>query len=113
VSDHLLNFVRAAELEQAPRDAWLIQHLWGSQAVGCLGGPPKAGKSWLGLDLAVSVASATPCLGRFEVLEPGASLIYMAEDALPAVRQRIEGICRQRQRGVLPARMRETVASGE
>lgn len=91
-----LDVVRAAALERAPSETWLVYPLWSSRAVGCLGGPPKTGKSWLGLDLAVSVASCTPALGRFEVQDPGPVLIYMAEDALAAVRSRIDGICRHR-----------------
>jgi len=46
--------------------------------------------------MALSVASATPCLGRFAADEPGKTLVYLAEDALPAVRSRIEGLCRHR-----------------
>src|SRR5204862_1412507 len=46
-------------------------------------------KSWLGLDLAVSVASGTDCLGAFPVDAPGPVLIYLAEDPLPRVRERI------------------------
>lgn len=75
---------------------WLVQELWSHQAVGVIGGPPKCCKTWLGLDLAVSIASGTDCLGRFEVKQQGRVLIYLAEDALPMVKQRIEGICRHR-----------------
>ncbi len=93
----LLPVCKAHELEaQPPRQHWLIESLWARQAVGLVGGPPKCCKSWLGLDMAVSVASATPCLGRFEVQAPGPALIYLAEDALPAVRARIEALCRHR-----------------
>lgn len=75
---------------------WLVQDLWTAAAVGVIGGPPKACKSWLGLDLAVSVASATPCLGRFEIPTPGPALVYLAEDALPRVRDRVAHLCRHR-----------------
>ena len=75
---------------------WLIESLWARRAVGLLGGPPKSCKSWLGLDMALSVASDTPCLGRFPVREPGAALVYLAEDHLAAVRSRIESLCRHR-----------------
>jgi hypothetical protein len=89
--------VRVAELEKEPTERrWLLHGLWGHAEVGVIGGCPKVGKSWLGLDLAVSVASATPCLGHFRAREPGPALVYLAEDALPAVRSRIEGICRHR-----------------
>jgi hypothetical protein len=44
--------------------------------------------------MAVSIASGTPCLGRFEVPKRGRALIYMAEDAIPDVRERLESLCR-------------------
>jgi hypothetical protein len=74
---------------------WRIEQVWGD-GVGILGGPPKCAKSWCGLDLAVSLASATPFLGRFAALDPGPTLVYLAEDALPQVRARIAGICLHR-----------------
>ena len=75
---------------------WLIENLWGLEAVGIIGGAPKCCKSWLGLDIALSVASGTPCLGHFEVLRKGSALVYLAEDAAPMVRERIQGICDSR-----------------
>ncbi len=50
----------------------------------------------MALDMAISVASDTPCLGSFEVLQPGAALLYMAEDSSADVRARVAGICRHR-----------------
>ena len=75
---------------------WLVQDLWGAAAVGVIGGPPKVCKSTLALDLAVSVASATACLGRFEVHTPGPVLVYLAEDALPRIRDRVAQLCQHR-----------------
>lgn len=72
---------------------WLIEDLWCDQAVGILGGEPKCCKSFLALDLAVSVASGTPCLRRFPVRRPGPVLLFPAEDSLAVVRSRLEGIC--------------------
>lgn len=72
---------------------WLISELWSEEAVGIVGGEPKCCKSFLALDLAVAVASGTPCLRRFPVPHPGRVLLYAAEDALHVVRQRLEGIC--------------------
>jgi hypothetical protein len=46
--------------------------------------------------MAVSVASGTHCLGRFAVKQPGPVLVFLAEDALPAVRARIQALCTQR-----------------
>ncbi len=88
---------RAAELDvQPPEQTWLIQDLWGLAAVGIIGGAPKSCKSFLGLDMALSVASATPCLGRFTVQAQGPALVFLAEDSLPAVRARLEGLCAHR-----------------
>jgi AAA domain len=71
----------------------LVTDLWSADAVGIVGGEPKCCKSFLALDLAVAVASGTPCLRRFSVPQPGRVLLYAAEDALHVVRSRLEGIC--------------------
>jgi RecA-family ATPase len=72
---------------------WLVTDLWAEEAVGIIGGEPKCCKSFLALDLAVSVAAGTPCLRRFSVPHSGRVLLYAAEDALHIVRSRIAGIC--------------------
>jgi hypothetical protein len=93
----ILPISRANDLAVQPAEqAWLIQSVWAKSAVGIVGGAPKCCKSWFGLDMAVSVASQTPCLGRFDVYEKGPVLIFMAEDALPSIRARIEAICTHR-----------------
>jgi hypothetical protein len=82
--------------EDTGKQKWLIDQLWLSEAVGIIGGAPKSCKSWFGLDMATSVASNTPCLGRYRVEESGRALIYLAEDNLSSVKARVEGICRAR-----------------
>jgi hypothetical protein len=85
---------RACELtDNGDQPQWLIEGLWADQAVGILGGQPKCCKSFLALDIAVSVAAGAPCLRRFPVRRTGPVLIFPAEDALAVVRQRLEGIC--------------------
>ena len=86
---------RASELsiDSAPLSPWLVQGLWSDQAVGILGGEPKCCKSFLALDLAVSVASGAPCLRQFPVRYTGPVLLFPAEDSLAVVRQRLERIC--------------------
>ena len=44
--------------------------------------------------MAVSLASATPCLGTFMPARKGTVLLYMAEDAASVVRSRFEALCR-------------------
>lgn len=87
--------VGAIPTEPIPR-RWLIESLWGAAAVGFIGGPPKCCKSYLGLDMAISVATGTACLGTYTVLEPGPALVYLAEDALSIVRERAEALARHR-----------------
>jgi RecA-family ATPase len=66
----------AAKLpSHTPDQRWLVDQLWGAEAVGIIGGEPKCCKSFLALDLAVSVASATNCLGRFRVAHPARVLL--------------------------------------
>lgn len=46
--------------------------------------------------MAVSVASGTPCLDHFAIDLRGPVLIFLAEDALPSVRQRLQALCDHR-----------------
>ena len=92
-----LPVVRVGEIpreEDAQR--WLVEGLWGARSVGVIGGAPKCSKTWLGLDMALSVATGSACLGKYAVPEPGPVLVYLAEDALPVVRERIGGMARHR-----------------
>jgi RecA-family ATPase len=95
--EQTLPVVRVGEIksEENPQ-RWLVEELWGASSVGVIGGAPKCAKTWLGLDMALSVATGTACLGKYAVPEPGPVLVYLAEDALPIVRERIEGMARHR-----------------
>jgi len=86
--------LRAAQLAAAASAApsWLIEGLWSAQAVGIIGGEPKCCKSFLALDLAVAVASGSPCLRCFPTAQRGPVLLFAAEDAALVVRRRLEGI---------------------
>jgi len=97
IEKQMLPVCRAGELNvQPPEQAWLIESIWAKSGVGIIGGAPKCCKSWLGIDMAISVASGTLCLGKFEVKDPGPALIFMAEDAEGAVRGRIQSLCNRR-----------------
>ncbi len=70
MTEKMLPICKANELDiQESEHSWLIQPLWANHAVGILGGPPKSYKSWVGLDMAVSVASASDkSISSFEFL---------------------------------------------
>jgi RecA-family ATPase len=93
----LLPVVRVGQIPLEDRGVrWLVDELWGDSSVGVIGGAPKCSKTWLALDLALSVATGTACLGRYAVPQPGPALVYLAEDALPTVRERVAGMARHR-----------------
>jgi hypothetical protein len=95
--DQPLPVVRVGEIPSDENtQRWLVEQLWGDSSVGVIGGAPKCSKTWLGLDLALSVATGTACLGKYAVPEPGPVLVYLAEDALPVVRERVAGMARHR-----------------
>lgn len=77
---------------------WLVEPLWPTEAVGLLAGAPKSCKTWLALDLAVSVATGTSCLGTLPNLARGPVLLFAAEDAQPILRRRLEALAAVRER---------------
>ena len=66
------------------------------------GGKSKRGKSWLMLDLAVSVATGTPVWGHFAVPEPQPVLYISLEDGRGRINRRLNKLPAQvRERGFL------------
>jgi hypothetical protein len=85
--------------EIAPRSdetRWLVEGLFAASSVGLIGGPPKAFKTWVAAELALAVAAGTPAFGRFATPRAGPVLFFGAEDPLPDLRSRFEGIARAR-----------------
>ncbi|MFQ5559985.1 MAG: AAA family ATPase [Nitrospinota bacterium] len=76
-------------LQQSAEPVWLINKLWSHLGVGIIAGAPKSCKSWLALDMAISVASGTPCMKIFPIASAGRVLLYMAEDSLSTLHQRL------------------------
>jgi len=94
-----LPVLRASQLEDVPQtERWLIESLVAKEAVGLIGGIPKAKKTWTGLELATAVGSGTKAFGHFQVVEPGPALIYLAEDALHVVKERLINLANARNR---------------
>ena len=81
--------LRTSAASSAP---WLIDQLWTASAVGIIGGAPKSLKTWMALEMAVSVASGSACLASFAVPSPGPVLLYAAEDSESALRRRLESL---------------------
>jgi hypothetical protein len=96
VTGEPLPVVQAAAIEAGDGPAWLVETLWAEEGVGIVGGAPKCCKSWLALDLALSVASGTPALGTYAVPRAGPVLLFAAEDPPATIRSRLLGLARER-----------------
>ncbi len=74
---------------------WLVENIWAKGGTGMLAGPPKTGKTWLIIDLAVSIASGTPFLGKFPAAV-GPVLIYSPEGPQSCLDDRIRQVAERR-----------------
>jgi len=93
--------LQAGELERTTAPlAWIVDGLFLDAGAGILGGAPKAGKSFLALDLCVAIASGTSCAGRFRVLAPGPVVLRCAEDPNAVVSSRLSSLARARGRAL-------------
>lgn len=65
VTEHKPSITWLSEVvsQPIPRPKWLVRNIWAKGACGFISGAPKSYKSWMSLDLAVSIATGTPFLG--------------------------------------------------
>ena len=101
-------FESAADLlvEPDPGDTpYLVESLIVDGAVAQLVGPPKKGKTYVLLDLAISVATGMPALGRFAVGDPGPVLLVLEESGRAALHRRLDRLTRGR--AIAPTRLSE------
>jgi hypothetical protein len=69
----------AAEVDTMGEPAFTFEGVWPSDAYGVLAAMFKAGKTWMTLDAAVSVASGTPWLGTFPTGVTGSVALFVGE----------------------------------
>ena len=87
--------VCAADLANATAPLrWIAQGLFLESGAGILGGAPKSGKSFLALELCVSIASGTACMGQFPIQAPGPVTLLCVEDPPAVVLQRLQALSR-------------------
>lgn len=82
----------AGFLKNIKPPTWLITGIATQGSVGFIAGQPKSFKSWVGLDLALSIATGTPFLDHFKVVKPGPVLYIQEEDSAVTVKNRIKKI---------------------
>lgn len=75
-------------LEKAPAPLWLIRNIWTQGSVGFIAGQPKSWKSWMALDMALSVGSGASFMNQFPVELPGPVLYIQEEDSVHLLKSR-------------------------
>ena len=75
-------------LRNIKRPVWLVEGVLTEGACGFIAGEPKTWKSWVGYDLALSVATGADFLGYFPVRTPGPVLYIQEEDPPPVLKSR-------------------------
>jgi len=96
VTIELLSVQHVAAVEATKELPWLVEELWPEEGVGFLAGHPKSCKSWMAIDIALSVASQTPVVGKYTVRRGGPVLVFSAEDSPSTVRARFAGMAAAR-----------------
>lgn len=75
-------------LKNIKKPKYLIDKILTEGACGFIAGEPKCYKSWVGLDLALSIATGASFLGQFRVINPGPVLYIQEEDPAPTLKNR-------------------------
>jgi len=75
-------------LKNIKRPKYLVQNILTEGACGFIAGEPKSYKSWVALDLALSVATGADFLGHFRVQNPGPVLYIQEEDPATTLKNR-------------------------
>lgn len=92
-SDKKLNWLGLNQLMSfTEKPEWLVEGIWMDKNVGWIAGVGKSYKSTISLDLALSIASGSPFLGKFEVLNPGPVLMIQEEDPAWRVAHRLRAM---------------------
>lgn len=79
-----------ANFMQIPtRLEWLIDDSWVDKSVGFISGRSKSYKTWMALDLALSIVSGAPFLGRYDTRRTGPVLLIQEEDPSSVLQERL------------------------
>lgn len=68
---------------------WLVDEAWVDNSVGFISGRSKSYKTWIALDLALSVVSGAPFLGRYPIRRTGPVLLIQEEDPSAVLQDRL------------------------
>ena len=88
VTNFELRSLRSLMDSDLPRIEWVVDQLIPGGSISCVAGRPKVGKSFVILELAMSIASGEPLFGRFEVV-PKKVLLISKEDNFIVLKERL------------------------
>lgn len=74
-------------------EKWVVDGWLPEKTILFMVAAPESYKTWMLLDLAISVATGTPFLGMYKVMEPAPVLVIQQEDFHGTVAERISVIC--------------------
>lgn len=83
-------------VDMLPPVKWLVQPILTQDSYGIIGAAQKIGKTWIAVDLAVSVSSGTPFLGGMAVEQGGPVLLFCGEGGDRKILRRIDAVARSR-----------------
>ena len=86
--------IRATRLSDIPEPSWLVDGVLPCKALAILYGAPGHGKTFVALDIAASIASATPWHGR--PVTPGA-VVYVVAEGVRGLQARVGAWAHERQ----------------
>ena len=76
--------------------SWLMEDWLPDKSITFLVSPPESYKTWILLDLAVSISGGVPFLGRYEVNQQGPTMIIQQEDSHTGLTDRLALIAEQK-----------------
>ena len=68
---------------------WLVEESWVDRSVGFISGRSKSYKTWVALDMALSIVSGKPFLDQFPVGRTGPVILVQEEDPMPVLQERL------------------------
>lgn len=79
-----------------PPLTWLIDSLWVDKARGFIAGMPGVGKTWIALDMLLSVSTGQMCLGKYTPACRSAVLLVEEEASVSNLARRVHSMARAR-----------------
>lgn len=83
-------------LEPDPPLDWLIEGFWTDKSRGFIAGHPGVGKTWIALDMLISVCTGGLCLGKFKPAYSAPCLLIEEEASRRNLQRRIHALARAR-----------------